>query len=148
MEGGINKMFNDNRINEYKSKRIVVEIPPEDELAKLAKSILDENGFEHSNPIPDVIPTDERSTLSLQQQVLRIMNHHLIKREMTVQGFETEEEANDFDVGEYTEESIYQTMDDESPVIIDNKTDVVPEGDQEVQPPENSVEAPPESPEN
>lgn len=140
-------MFNEDRIKEYKRKRLVIEVPPEDELAKLAKAILDENGFEHGNPIPDVIPTEERPHLSLQQQVLRIMNHHLIKREMTIQGYETEEEANDFDVGDETETSIYQEMDSEAPAIIDNKSDVVPEGEPLVNP-ENTPDEPEAAPEN
>lgn len=140
-------MFNENRIKEFKAKRIVMQLPPEDELSKLAKAILDENGFEHGNPIPDVVSAEERPQLSLQQQVLRIMNHHLIKREMTIQGYETEEEANDFDVGDETETSIYQEMDSEAPAIIDNKSDVVPEGEPLVNP-ENTPDEPEAAPEN
>lgn len=136
-------MFNEDRIKEFKAKRIVIQVPPDDELAKLSRALLDENGNEWGNPLPDVIPTEERPQLSLQQQILKIMNHHLIKRSMTVQGFETEEEANDFDVGEEEpDESIFQNMTEEEPAIIDNNPDVVPDAVPEGEPatPENPPE--------
>lgn len=108
------------RIDEHKkdwTARLNIIVPPDEELEKLVEVIMTKEGYEIPNPRPLEVGDPDIKPPSLQEQVIKIMQHHLIKRQATAAGFETEEEANDFNIGdEPIEESIYQQMVEEEPL--------------------------------
>lgn len=67
-------------------------------LKALKNAVLDERGFEINNPNPTFLNVGP-TRMSLQERIKRIV-HHEISREAYDQGFETEEEADDFDVSD------------------------------------------------
>lgn len=126
--------------------RLNIVVPDDEELKGLVKSILLLEGYEAPDPYPTIVPADDRPP-TLQDQVLRIMNHHLTKRNIEFAGYETEEEANDFNIpGDNVEPDFgteYTVMEDEEPIPPDVVSDVV---EPEVDPVEPVAEDPPVEP--
>lgn len=68
-----------------------------DKLSKLTQSILDERGRELPNPVPMELKIGTQKPESLRDQIRRIMRIELSKQ-AEIQGHETFEEADDFEV--------------------------------------------------
>lgn len=88
-------------------------------LQTITKSHLDKNGHEVPNPKPLVAYTGLNKPLSMKEEIARILSHSRFANEMRRQGQETEEEANDFNVGDDMVDpnynSKYTVMHDEEP---------------------------------
>lgn len=124
-------MHNNERIEDYKARRLVIKVPEDEELKGLVASILSTEGREYPDPNPIIIPVETKQ-LTIEERMMKVFQHHLIRREATARGFETIEEASDFDMDDDINdamESVFQTMVDEEPMITnqqDIKNDVVP----------------------
>lgn len=70
------------------------------ELENIQESILHENGMEYPSSKKTFIDIHDGKRNSLKEQVNRIMNNYLIQKELNRQGYETMEEADDFDIPE------------------------------------------------
>jgi hypothetical protein len=70
-------------------------------LKKWLKGRINEKGEEIANGKPLVLPTRLNRPLSLQEQMQRVMLH--MSQQAASQGLETEEEADDFEVGDEKE---------------------------------------------
>lgn len=76
-----------------------------DELIRLSNAELDENGHELLNPKPIAIAADLQRPLTMDERIQRAIGQ-AVSRQAQMQGRETFEEANDFDI------------DDENPMPI------------------------------
>lgn len=70
-----------------------------DKLSELTQSMLDERGFELPNPVPIQKSLKIKRPPTLQEQIRRIIKTDLSNQAMS-QGFETFDQANDFDIDE------------------------------------------------
>lgn len=61
---------------------------------------LDERGHEKLDNTPIEIPLEFRETETLEERIKRLLRSEQFAREMDRQGYETYEEADDFDVGD------------------------------------------------
>lgn len=97
-------------------------------LAKKAKRMVDlllEDGSEKVSSKPAVAKVPTRQPLTIQQQVRQIVDQHIAAAAQE-QGFETPEEADDFEIGEdYDPESPYEYNFD--PSIVPESGDFVEE---------------------
>lgn len=90
-----------------------------DYLCTIEDSHLDENGSEVPNPMPLVIPGFEDSRpLTLHEQIKRLFKTEM-SHQAQVQGAESFEEANDFNIPEESlpDTTQYTVMEDENPFI-------------------------------
>lgn len=91
-----------------------------EDLTQLMTSYLcPETGAEYNNPKPLHMDSGLDRPPTLAEQIDRVMRRHISNKAMD-QGFETLEESQDFsidDAFENSEESIYQIVDEEIPVM-------------------------------
>lgn len=90
-------------------------------LENLSRALLDpKDGKEWHNPAPKLLHTGVGRPLTLQEQIKRVFVS--VSRDAEMQGRETVEEANDFDVSDEFEtemtDSRYTVMTDEKPEVI------------------------------
>lgn len=114
-----------------------------DELKMLGRAQIDPLGREINNPLPKVIPSELERPPTLEEQIQRVLRTH-VSRQAFLNGFETLEEANDFDIPDdfdFTDEPqpypVYQMREDEPPA-----------DDPEPEPPAVDPPADPTPPEN
>lgn len=120
-----------------------------DEIEEITSALLDERGHEINNPKPFFVDVTPRP-LSLKEQI-----HRLVRNELSVaaadRGFETFEEANDFEVDDdfEVEEPISDyTVVDMQPEFLDNVQDLTEQTTPETEPESGTVSGPaPETPE-
>lgn len=79
-------------------KELLVEVPVIEELRKLSSSRMLEDGREVLNPEQLYLPLNERP-FTMIEQIRRVLRQELSKNALN-QGFESFEEADDFDVDE------------------------------------------------
>lgn len=99
-------------------------------LKKLTEAMYNEEGHEMLNPNPLFLDIGPKR-LSLQEQIQRCLSVEL-SRQAYDQGFETLEEALDFDVGDEAElqpESMYQAIDEEFVTEVPPAEAIAPEPD-------------------
>lgn len=90
-----------------------------DELHLLTRPYLDFDGREVLNPVPMEVPLNFRQPLSLQQQIKRILRNEF-SHHAQLQGFESFEESNDFEVDDsgfdIEPSSKYELMEEDYPI--------------------------------
>lgn len=74
------------------------------EIENLSSAILDDDGLEINSPVPRQTNIRIGSQLTLNERVARIFNR--LSVEASMQGMESEQEANDFDIPDVVEEQI------------------------------------------
>lgn len=84
-----------------------------EDLESLCHAIIDDDGKEINNPVPNVVYTGLNRPPTLQEQIKRVLYSELNTRS-SLQGTESVEESQDFEVAEelsHEIESMYQTID-------------------------------------
>lgn len=88
-------------------------------LESLVRAVHDADGHEYNNPTPIEVTAIPNAAANMRMRIQRIVRHEL-SRQAESQGFETEEESNDFEVGDSFDSeaysSKYEIMDEERPV--------------------------------
>lgn len=117
-----------------------------EEIKSLVSSILDDDGKEINNPKPmESTIKFGKKHLSLEQRIARIL--HKVSKEAELQGQETEEEANDFDIEDEDPDPItsyeVEAMIDEVPASVQEKMEIPTETEKETEP---TADPPPADP--
>lgn len=112
------------------ARKLVVKIPDGTDLLEMIESFMTPEGKEIPSNAKRFIETSERPP-TLKEQVMRIMADSQLRQQFEKHGFESIEDANDFEIEDEPSEPLsgYEIpeMEEETPAVIDNTQDVVPE---------------------
>lgn len=96
------------------ARELLIDVPTKEYLESLVESALGKNGKEYPNPTKLFVKGLDYP-LTLKEQIKRIIRQEFSQKAIE-QGFESFEEANDFEVGDDEPRSNYELMEDEEPV--------------------------------
>lgn len=119
-----------------------------DTLCGLTKAQLNEDGHELLNPVPVNVNIDLEKPLSLKEQIQRLMRNEL-SLQADLQGHETFEEANDFDVeDEFFDDNMsgFEVLEDEVPLTAQEPQPEATADGEEVPTEETASEVPQDAP--